>query len=124
MKTIIVLIVTGLMMGCLTGLISGNQINMDQNYSIEYIEKNRKDEMDYDVFEKSVGFFTENNGQWNSDLHYIGKTSFGNVGFGSDSIFYDMRKNEVKKRSNPIIEDTFADQILVKWKMWRYPDMW
>jgi hypothetical protein len=37
------------------------------------------------------GFFTENKGQWDSDIHFMGSTSFGRIAFTSNSIVYEIQ---------------------------------
>jgi len=36
------------------------------------------------------GAFVENNGQWDEELMFIGKTGFGHVGVGPDGIYYNV----------------------------------
>jgi len=38
------------------------------------------------------GFFTENKGQWDSNILFIGDTSFGKVAFTKEAIYYQMIK--------------------------------
>jgi hypothetical protein len=41
----------------------------------------------------SSGFFTENKGQWDSSILFVGDTSFGKVAFAKDAIYYQMSKS-------------------------------
>ena len=36
------------------------------------------------------GYFTENLGQWNADLYYVGATSFGHIGFGAGCMYLNF----------------------------------
>ncbi len=42
----------------------------------------------------SYGFFTENMGQWNSEILFLADTSFGHVGFGRGAVYYDLIRFE------------------------------
>jgi len=46
------------------------------------------------------GFFTENKGQWDSDILFVGDTSFGKVAFTKDAICYQMIKVTEKESKN------------------------
>ena len=63
-----------------------------------------------------VVFFTENLGQWDDEILFVGETSFGQIGLGKDSIYFNMREitetDEVlpgfDKELNPMM-DSFND---------------
>lgn len=55
----------------------------------------------------SNGFFTENKGQWNSELLFIAETSFGHIGLGNRCVYYNLR--EVKKS---LVEDNLFKKDL------------
>lgn len=60
------------------------------------------------VLQSQNGFFTENKGQWDSEILFIGDTSFGKVAFAKDAIYYQMvrvTEKEEKKDSALSMED-------------------
>jgi len=44
------------------------------------------------MLQSQNGFFTENKGQWDPEIFFIGDTSFGKVAFTKDAIYYQMIK--------------------------------
>jgi hypothetical protein len=38
------------------------------------------------------GFFTENKGQWNDEILFVGETSFGQIGLGKGCVFFNMQE--------------------------------
>ena len=62
-----------------------------------------------DIPRLSSGFFTENKGQWDESILYMGNTSFGKVAFTKDAIYYQLIKankstqvDKTKTKSNQI----------------------
>ncbi|MGA1793447.1 MAG: putative Ig domain-containing protein [Thermoplasmatota archaeon] len=53
---------------------------------------------------KSNGFFTENLGQWDDELLYVGDTPFGQVGLGKSSVFFNMVEYETVDNMIPDFE--------------------
>jgi hypothetical protein len=53
-----------------------------------------------DLPKMSTGFFTENKGQWDPEILFIGDTSFGKVAFTKEAIYYQMIKVTVKETEN------------------------
>jgi len=57
-----------------------------------------------DISKALMGFFTENNGQWNNEIIFVGKTPFGRIGFGRESIYYELIKfHRVEEISNEVL---------------------
>jgi hypothetical protein len=111
MRTISILIVAGLLMGCFSGLSFGS-IAQEQKETINDLTGLTQPNIgDFDLSKETDGFFVENKGQWDSNLLFIGKTSFGNIGFGSDSIYFDIRNVEIPEQMNLYIENIPSDQI-------------
>jgi len=52
------------------------------------------------VLQSQNGFFTENKGQWDSNILFVGDTSFGKVAFAKDAIYYQMIKVTEKEPNN------------------------
>jgi len=46
------------------------------------------------------GFFTENKGQWDPSILFVGDTSFGKVAFTKEAIYYQMIKVTEKEAKN------------------------
>ena len=53
-----------------------------------------------DMPKLSSGFFTENKGQWDESILYMGNTSFGKVAFTKDAIYYQLIKTEKRNERN------------------------
>jgi hypothetical protein len=55
------------------------------------------------ALQSQSSFFTENKGQWDPEILFVGDTSFGKVAFAKDAIYYQMIKaeetNEGKKNT-------------------------
>jgi hypothetical protein len=45
----------------------------------------------------SSQYFTENKGQWNPEILYIGNTSFGRVSFTTSGIYYEIKQEQSEK---------------------------
>ncbi|MDD5689349.1 MAG: SBBP repeat-containing protein, partial [Caldisericia bacterium] len=57
-----------------------------------------------DISKALMGFFTENKGQWNNEIIFVGKTPFGRIGFGRESIYYELIKfHKVEEISNEVL---------------------
>lgn len=57
-----------------------------------------------DISKALMGFFTENKGQWNNEIIFVGKTPFGRIGFGRESIYYELIKfHKVEETSNEVL---------------------
>jgi len=50
-----------------------------------------------ELLSQSGFFFTENKGQWNPDILFVGDTSFGKIAFAIDAIYYEMIKMDVNE---------------------------
>lgn len=46
--------------------------------------------MDIDVQDPNYGFFTENIGQWDNGIDFIGSTSFGKIGLDGNGVYFDL----------------------------------
>lgn len=52
------------------------------------------------ALQSQSGFFTENKGQWDSSILFVGDTSFGKVAFAKDAIYYQMIKVTEQETKN------------------------
>ncbi len=59
-----------------------------------------------DISKVSEGFFTENKGQWDPELLFIGNTNFGRVAIGKDCIYYNLIQRDTK--TSPKQPDKFS----------------
>jgi len=59
-------------------------------------------------------YFTENKGQWDTEILFIGNTSFGKVAFARDAIYYQMIRTDSNSQSsiNKNGKDFFESQII------------
>jgi hypothetical protein len=64
-----------------------------------------KDKPDYSFPDMHLGYFTENQGQWEDHIGFIAKTSFGHVGLGDDGVFYYLSD----KDGGHVIKVNFQD---------------
>ncbi len=53
-----------------------------------------------DIPRLSSGLFTENKGQWDESILYMGNTSFGKVAFTKDPIYYQLIKTEKRNEKD------------------------
>lgn len=75
------------------------------NYGAEELMDRNIDDETIEIPEiSSDGFFTENLGQWNDLILFSSETTFGRVGFGVDSIYFDMREVITPDGSIPDLE--------------------
>ena len=51
-------------------------------------------ESSHPIHETQPGFFTENKGQWDSRIKFIGYSSFGKIAFTNDALYYQLIKRE------------------------------
>jgi hypothetical protein len=54
---------------------------------------------------QSKGFFTENKGQWDPEILFIGDTSFGKVAFTKEAIYYQLFKALEETSPNQLISN-------------------
>ncbi|MCK5848580.1 MAG: hypothetical protein KAH01_05230, partial [Caldisericia bacterium] len=47
-----------------------------------------------DILTESGSFFTENKGQWQEEILFMGSTDFGKVAFTSEAVYYQLVKDE------------------------------
>jgi len=111
MRMYTILIVSVLLIGCFTGISSGTSEKQSSDPILDLVDINQPAPVNPGLKKQVDGYFTENKGQWNSDLHFIGRTSFGYIGFGTDSIFFDLRKVEIQGNDNSYDEHILPDQI-------------
>lgn len=67
--------------------------------------------------EKTSDFFTENLGQWKTEFEFIGHTSFGQVAFGKDCVYFNFREIQVQKMD---LFDEFSENIEVNSYVLKY----
>jgi hypothetical protein len=85
MKKAILLVAVIFLLGSLSTLITSFG-------ATEVIEINEDQEI-FEIPDKSNdGFFTENLGQWDEEILFVGETSFGQIGLGKGSIFFNMKE--------------------------------
>lgn len=48
----------------------------------------------YELLQSQNGFFTENKGQWDPEILFMGDTSFGKVAFTKEAVYYQLIKIE------------------------------
>ncbi|MGA1793446.1 MAG: putative Ig domain-containing protein [Thermoplasmatota archaeon] len=66
-------------------------------------------ENEVSISEKSGnGYFTENLGQWDEDLYFVGDAGFGRIGIGSSSIYFDLEGVETVSNIVPMIQDDIS----------------
>jgi hypothetical protein len=76
-----------------------NDPDINENIEFEYPDFPSATIPDVDVFEKNQGFYIENKGQWDEDILFLASTSFGHIGLGKDSVFFDVRDiKEIERR--------------------------
>jgi hypothetical protein len=59
-------------------------------------------------------FFTENKGQWDSSILFVGNTSFGKVAFTKDAVYYQMVKSVEKTYETQLVKLSFVSPQLPK----------
>jgi len=60
-------------------------------------------------YQGSGGYFTENLGQWDDEILFMGETDFGHVAFTRDSILYNMvERSRINEISGEVIRVGFV----------------
>jgi hypothetical protein len=86
---LIIIILTFFLTAPVTAIISDQPEST--GYSVDY---NLNTDNEIDTARADVGYFTENNGQWNPELDFVASTSFGYIGLSRQNVYYYLIDSE------------------------------
>lgn len=66
-------------------------------------------ESSHPIHETQPGFFTENKGQWDSRIKFIGYSSFGKIVFTNDALYYQLIKREKTQKKIDVLSSLDKD---------------